>query len=569
MKVRFFIFFIMLALSAAARLNLAPDSTLNRIKKSTDFSNDVKEIKGLLKKDNDVELKVLLIKKYNSLTYYDSALNFGRSNLLVARKQLDTLTMAKMLLNIGNTYYYLNEHNQALNHWKECLNIAPFSKPYYQVVENCTHNMGVFKFETELKFDEAEMYFLKAIEYGKLVGDKTGQNLNLHYRLLGSLYEMRKQFKPADSLFNLIINSYKNVNDYSGLCEAYVFYARSFKTQKNYGRALQLIDTALRYSDLSKKFIDKQTALSMKCEILSDKEDPKEALNAYRDLFYLTVNNSSKELSTKISEAEAKYKVSEARQEKQLLEQQNKQSKQLLFFLFTIGIIIISGTLILFYQRRLYTIKEKNKIENISKVHEVQEKERSRIAQDLHDNMGAYTTSILAQIDALEIKSSVQNDPKVKELRMDAENIMSTLRETIWILKTKSISATNFFDLVKNYCDKHLSKNIGIRVNYLENLDASITLSPTHTLNLYRIIQESVQNIIKHSKAKNVSITFKSDPKFTIEIKDDGIGFDPQKTERQSGLQNMQYRAAEINFSYLVASSPGNGTSIKLAQNTP
>lgn len=562
------LFFLLIVCNISFGITL-PDSVLKRLKTSPNYTANVSEVKKILNKDNDIRLHVVLIKNYNSLGYYDSALIYAQNKLLLFQKANDTLGSSTLLQNIGNTYYYLNEFEKAKFYWQRSLDLTRSNPKYYSIIENCTHNLGALVLEKERDLKKSELYFIKALEYGKLAKEDNGSNLNIHYRLLASIYEEWKQFDRSDSLFNLIIANYRNNNDISGLCEAFTFYARMFKTKRNFEKALAYADSAISLSDLSSKLVDKETSRSMKIEILADKGDYKEAFKYYNELFYLVRNSNSRELMAKISEAEAKYQVKEAQQELQLAEERTRRNRQMMYFILVLSLFVVVSALVIFYQRRLFKIREKNKLENLTEIHVAQEKERSRLAQDLHDNMGAYTTSILAQIDSLESITTNGNTAKIKELRSDAENIMSTLRETIWILKTRSVSLSTFLELIKTYCDKHLKKNIGISVSYSEKIEKEIVLSPSITLNVYRIIQESVQNIIKHSAAKHVRLSLYAQPHIKIVIEDDGNGFDPENVSHKSGLDNMAYRAKEILFSYTVISSPGKGTRIILEQNTP
>jgi len=203
----------------------------------------------------------------------------------------------------------------------------------------------------------------------------------------------------------------------------------------------------------------------------------------------------------------------------------------------------------------------------MQEIYEAEEKERTRIAKDLHDNMGAYATSILAQIDVMENSINTEDKGnKLEDLRNDAEYIMATLRETIWILKTKNITANQLFDLLKTYTNKHLVKNLNIKVVFSEDITESKSISPTISLNLYRIIQEIIQNIIKHAKAKEVVFKLSSANKIIIEIIDNGVGFDYANLTRKSGLDNIKYRANEINYSIKIESKKGGGTSFKIEE---
>jgi signal transduction histidine kinase len=114
-------------------------------------------------------------------------------------------------------------------------------------------------------------------------------------------------------------------------------------------------------------------------------------------------------------------------------------------------------------------------------------------------------------------------------------------------------------------------KNLQLKVQYEEHLSTEVQLSPSVVLNLYRILQEVIQNIIKHSKATEVKIFIQSSPTILLRISDNGKGFQPEGLSHKSGLENMEFRANEINYSIHLTSSPENGTTItveSIAKNT-
>ena len=103
-------------------------------------------------------------------------------------------------------------------------------------------------------------------------------------------------------------------------------------------------------------------------------------------------------------------------------------------------------------------------------------------------------------------------------------------------------------------------------VVYHEDVSHVKFLSPTVSLNLYRIIQEIVQNIIKHANATQVIFKLSSMEKISIEISDNGVGFDYRSLQRKSGLDNIEYRANEISYQIEIISEPRLGTIIKIQE---
>jgi signal transduction histidine kinase len=281
-------------------------------------------------------------------------------------------------------------------------------------------------------------------------------------------------------------------------------------------------------------------------------------------MYHIEIAKNSRNQKKEIADSEAKFKVAELKSKQDLFELQANQTKYNYIAFFTILLLIIIGIIVFVYQKRLAKKEQLSKLKTLKDVYDAEENERSRIAKDLHDNMGAYATSMLSQIDMLELSNTELE--RLKDLRSDAEFIMSTLRETIWILKSKTITVNQFFDLIRIYADKQLVKNLSLNLVYKEDIIGAKNINPTISLNLYRIVQEVIQNIIKHSKAKNVQFVFTSVDKISIEIIDDGIGFDSENLNRKSGLGNMTYRANEINYNLSLKSKVDEGTQITLKE---
>jgi signal transduction histidine kinase len=374
--------------------------------------------------------------------------------------------------------------------------------------------------------------------------------------------------------FNIATQIAKKINDNYVIALCYANLAAT------YYRTHQ-IDTSIVYHkkaiDLSKQIGEKDNLLIEYHElakIYKEKKDFEKALD------YTILGQQMKDSITSIaslkqvSELQTKYDTQ--KKDIQILEQNIGISKRNYLIVASVFLLLtLSLFAIIFYRRYKWqhTMElEKSVLEQkaiaIEAVFEAEEKERRRIAQDLHDNMGAHTTSILAQIDELNYQEREPVNNKYNTLRTDAENIMAMLRETIWILKTKTISIHNFYDLVKSYANKQLYQTLNIRVVFNEKLDVQKQLSPTMTLNLYRIVQETIQNIIKHAYASVVEFNIETTPQLKITITDNGKGFDMNSELNKSGLENMQFRADEINFVFTTISEVGKGTTICLNEKT-
>ena len=195
------------------------------------------------------------------------------------------------------------------------------------------------------------------------------------------------------------------------------------------------------------------------------------------------------------------------------------------------------------------------------------EKERERISRDLHDNIGAYSTAMIANADSLEQMNKVtESREKISHLKENARNILSTIRETIWLLNSKNLTVSGFTEGFINYCSNILRNYDGLEIEFTENIIQNKSLSPSTALNLLRTLQEVIQNIIKHAHANKIHCYIRCDGPLVINISDNGKGFDPIEKSYGNGLENMKHRAAEINFKLTIKTVLGKGTEINLQE---
>lgn len=209
------------------------------------------------------------------------------------------------------------------------------------------------------------------------------------------------------------------------------------------------------------------------------------------------------------------------------------------------------------YKKQQQWIKEQQQIQN----------ERERIAKDLHDNIGAYAAALITGLGRMEERAG-KNNNAIADLKDYASSILLNLRETIWVLQQPSVTVKTFAERFKNYVFKISKQYPEIDINIIEEIQENKELTPRIALNVFRILQEALQNTFKHAAASKVDIGFIADEKMLFYVKDNGKGI-IQKAENDSyGLSNMQARANDIGFSFHLETSPGQGTSIELTQNT-
>lgn len=199
--------------------------------------------------------------------------------------------------------------------------------------------------------------------------------------------------------------------------------------------------------------------------------------------------------------------------------------------------------------------QRKRKQEQLAQVQKELQLERERISRDLHDNIGAYTSALIAGINRLKV--SEEKNEEIAELGDYAGSIMGYLRETIWVLNNEHLTLTAFTDRFKNYATRIIKNYPSLSVSFAIDIDREKELSPQQSLNLFRIMQEALQNACKHAGASKITVSVKAREKIMIEVADDGSGIIAKSGGDNYGLQNMQQRAAEINFTLQIVSEKG------------
>jgi signal transduction histidine kinase/ligand-binding sensor domain-containing protein len=225
----------------------------------------------------------------------------------------------------------------------------------------------------------------------------------------------------------------------------------------------------------------------------------------------------------------------------------------------------MAGAAIFFYQQRKIR-KQRRQIEIQKQVIS----ERERISRDLHDNIGAQITYIISSMDWAKNQIPKENEPlqeRFDHLRSNTQSLMSSLRDTIWTLNKNSIKPIDFFDRLRQYVNYNVQRHSILEVAFFENVDCDNELPPNVVLNLFRICQEAIQNVVKHAQANvlTISIVCLQGNGLRIAISDDGKGFDREnKRDDSFGLDNMRYRAEEIGASIQILSAEKKGTSVEI-----
>jgi signal transduction histidine kinase len=196
------------------------------------------------------------------------------------------------------------------------------------------------------------------------------------------------------------------------------------------------------------------------------------------------------------------------------------------------------------------------------RVVDAQELERRRLSRELHDQTGQALTSILLGLRALE--DTLESDESRKATADLRELVVATLQDVRRLALELRPSALDDFGLVAalEHLTTTFGEQTGMKVDFGAALGDERLPSEVETA-LYRIVQESLTNIVKHAHAQRVSIALtKMEGSVKAVVEDDGQGFDPASTDGGFGLVGMGERLALLGGRLRIESSPGAGTTI-------
>ena len=206
------------------------------------------------------------------------------------------------------------------------------------------------------------------------------------------------------------------------------------------------------------------------------------------------------------------------------------------------------------------------------KILSIQEEERHRISRDLHDEIGQFSVSLGSALNVIEKEIGKRNFDTTLRLIKDAKKILADTTNkirTLFIdLRPAELDMLGLPSVLRELFS-HYTKSYPLKIKFRENI-GNMRIKDDVAINLYRVIQEAFNNIVKHAKAKNVKIDLLlKEGKINFTIEDDGLGFDAEAFFKEAsvskfGLRGMRERVDLLNGKFSIQSKLKNGTKISV-----
>ncbi len=490
---------------------------------------------------------------------YEKSIEYFFVGLKLDEKESNNDGIITKSVNIANTYSKLGDNLKSIEYKKNVIHLIENTKN-----KKIRHQIGVFwnnmavDYAQLNKLDSCIYYLKKSLHANSLADNKA--EISRSYHNIGIIFREKNQLDSAlhytkkglqineilkDTLELVLSNRavgtiYSKLNDYTNSL-SYLDKANELGIQINNPSLIS--DNNLAFSKLYEQFGDHKKSLEAYKKYISYK-DSIFKINSQKNIDELKVSYETEKKERAIAEQQIQIQ----NQELDII----KKQRQVTLW------VIIGGILALLLGITFWFNKERQKrkqqqIENLQKQQEIiklealvsgEEKERVRLAQDLHDGINGDLSVIKFKINSLDKKTFSETETGVHNQAISMlDNAIDQVRRISHNLAPPSLHNFSLLEAIRQYCNKVQQTN-SFTVDF-QNFGNLFSFDSEKETAIYRIIQELLNNISKHAKASEVLVQLNSTEEvLEITVEDDGQGFDTQNVKNGIGLQNIASRVS-------------------------
>lgn len=548
-------------------------------------------LKDFEKNSNDENLAIVYsykAKAYAAENQMDKALNYffkAQKKYSILKKEDKVYELKLEIAEIYSTYDHVK--NEAPKLYNEYIAFANRTKNDSMLA------IGLYKKGIHLLFNDsinnAKNHYFKALSHNFKTND-TNTLVNI-YNGLAVIYNEKLNL-PDSAIYylskNLLLN--KNADRVNDLCKNYVNLAASFTHKKNYQKAIEYLEKAekLPVTEHVKRL--KNLILLFKSKNYEKTGDYKKAYELLSEYAQNESEIYQEDIDNKLSEFHVYFQTQEKSLENENLKSQNKilektQKIDKLILIILLGFIVTTIVIAFLWvknlkrkntineqhielqKEKMNSILKEQELQNIDIMLESQEKERVKLANELHDNLGSMLATLRLNFQNLKRQKGDIEEQESKLYEKTDELIEEAYQKVRNLAHYKNLGVIGNEGLVpavRSMADKMSILNL-LDINVIpfglkERLDNQLEVG------IFRMIQELCTNIIKHASANqvNIYITQHNHSDINIIIEDNGIGFDANKLKSNTGmgLKNIEKKVEQMGGSFTIDSIPGKGTTI-------
>jgi two-component system, NarL family, sensor kinase len=557
---------------------------------------------------DQITAAIKLVESYQ-LKDFDSTLLESDKALKLARKNTDSTSVAELKRQIGVASYFKGKYDVAATNFFESIAILEKSNnkkklaPVYndlaklyrktrdldKALDNYnkadaiyrqikdTAGIAMILNESGVVFEYRENYMEAINRYtsSMKLAEASGDSLSVSYSLsnIAGVYVIEKKYDLAEKNLLRALNIRQMLKDSFAIALTYSDLGATMNGKGDYAKAIGYLNSSnriaenLKYPELQSNNYSELSSVSQKQGNFQDAFQYFLKRSALRDSLYAL------EKTKQIQELNTKYES--AKKEQQITQQKNRLRLQNFLFIGIGGLILLLGLLAQSQYKR-YKLRQETTLKTelmkqqelaVKAVMEAEENERERIAKDLHDGVGQMMSAAKMNLSAFESEAQFKNEEEkhsFEKIIQLVDESCKEVRTVSHIMMPNALLKNNLAAAISDFVDKLSNKNLKVHV-YTEGLDERID-SNIETV-LYRVIQECVNNAIKHAGATTLDISLIRDKDgISGTVEDNGKGFDATDKEKYDGigLRNIITRIEYLKGTVDFDSAPGRGTLVAL-----
>ncbi len=518
---------------------------------------------------------------YRIIGAEDQALTAYHSSLAVRHKMGDALAEASVLGNIGNIYLDQKDYALARQYFHRAAEINLTHGARAEATQQF-NGLGIAH-EAENQLDSAIFYYREAAASARFFADSLERDANLArtWNNLGSPFKTIGELDSAAFYWNLSYETFQALGDIGPSADPLNNLGVLYMDQKDPQLALDsFFHPAMALARAEGNVLQRQD-IAENISLAHEQLGNFDSALTYRK-YYLALHDTlfNQEKSDAIANAETRYQVKEKDAANALLRSEG-QRKTIIILAVSIIALLVAGlaALFIYFQRRrlkaqqelslrkeredalrILELVQTQELRSLESLVEGQEKERSRMATELHDGLGSLLATVKLYFSQLGVASAPQQAAFEKADQL-LDEACQEVRRYSHDLAGLPIAQFGLLPAVRDLADSISGAGkLQVRV-YAHQMDERLPLPVERSL--YKVIQELLTNVIKHAQATEVTLQLsRHDDNLNLILEDNGKGMDLRQNAENAGLglRSIHARIEALHGEFVLDSKPGHGT---------
>lgn len=492
---------------------------------------------------------------YEQRQMYDKAMDYYLQALQIAENTNETYHEAMLLNNIGLIKLYSDQRESAKEDFERALKLA-YQLEELRLALNLHNNLGLVSSELN-DFEGAIIHYQKTLLNAHELGFPVAKGV-AHLNLSNQYFQL-KNYNEALIFIDSSIFIFKNYNEKNFLPKSYLLKSSIFRDSNQLELATLYLDTSFILAKQIESFPDEIDAINIEASILA--KYGKYELAYEKHKLYHQLYDSLSKVNNKDKVAQLQVLFGKEQLEAQLENERNEKmlSEIRSYYIITVLVIVFIIIAVLLYLRYVMINRKQQQSFSQNLIVNIDE-ERSRISKDLHDDVGQLLSSI-------KMKVNMYNSNQIDSLKGLENEIGEVIEQTRSLSHTLHPSYIEKIGLKRSLASliERTQQNTGKVCSFEWEVDIEEYDVDKRT-QIFRIIQECINNTIKHSQASALKVIAQSQGQHVlITYRDNGIGFGNLASINSGiGLKTIEERAKKIEAKLNVESPKGKGFKLTL-----